>query len=122
MVTIGRGILDEAVWGLFEGLRTFDAGRATAHLADDVDWEDPWSDAPLAGKDAVQAHLEVFLGDLQSRPSWTIADVSGDGAITRLTLSVSRRFGASPERYRLVALSLKGTIHQVVIEPAPKKK
>lgn len=119
MVTIGRGQLDAAVHDFFEGLRSYDVARALKPLADDVDFESPWS-GRLAGKAAVQAFLEGWLKDAQKRPSFSIIDVAGDGAVTRLRLSVSGRFGKAPEHVTLHALCLKHVVHHVRFVPDAK--
>lgn len=116
MVTIGRGQLDPAVHDVFEGLRSYDVARAVKPLADDVDFESPWS-GRLAGKAAVQRFLEGWLKDAQKRPSFSIVDVEGDGAVTRMRLSVSGRFGKAPERLTMHALCLKHVVHHVRFVP-----
>jgi len=117
MVTVGRGLLQGAAFEFFEGLRTFDAKRAAAVLADNVQFQSPWS-GPLASKAAVQAFLQQWLTDAVKRPSFTIRDVSGDGAVTRLELSVSGRFGKAPEHLGLNLLCLRGVVHQVAFVPS----
>jgi hypothetical protein len=42
-------------------------------------------------------------------------DVAGDGAVTRLKLSVSGRFGKAPERVVAHILCLKHVIHYVKV-------
>ena len=112
MVTIGRGVLDPAVHDFFEGLRSYDVARAAKPLAADVDFESPWS-PKLTGKPAVEQFLTAWLKDVQKRPSFSIMDVSGDGAVTRVRLSVSGRFGKAPEHVTLHALVLKHVVHHV---------
>lgn len=116
MVTIGRGQLDAAVHDFFEGLRSYDPVRAAKVLAPDADFESPWSQR-LVGKPAIEQFLATWLKDPQARPSFTIRDVSGDGAVTRLKLSVSGRFGKAPEHVVLHALCLKHVVHHVKIVP-----
>src|SRR5437016_2745530 len=112
MVTIGRGVLDPAVHDFFEGLRTYDVARAVKPLAPDVDFESPWS-PKLVGKAAVEQFLTTWLKDAQKRPSFSIMDVAGDGAITRVKVSVSGRFGKAPEHVTLHALVLQHVLHHV---------
>lgn len=112
MVTIGRGILDPAVHDFFEGLRSYDVARALKPLAADVDFESPWT-GRLVGKPAVEQFLNSWLKDPQKRPSLSIIDVSGDGTVTRLKLSISGRFGKAPEHVTLHALVLKHVLHHV---------
>lgn len=116
MVTIGRDVLDESVFELFEGIRTFDAERATAVLADDVDWRDPWGEAPLRNRAAVLDHLKQILDDPVTRRSWTIRGITGDSTITHMTCNTSGRFGDRPQKVKVSTLCLKGVIHQVVIQ------
>jgi ketosteroid isomerase-like protein len=117
MVTIGRGILDAAVHDFFEGLRSYDVARAAKNLVDDADFQSPWSGGRLVGKAAIEAHLKAWLSDPKARPSLAISDISGDGAITHLKLSVSGRFGKAPERVTMSVLCLKHVVHQVTIRP-----
>lgn len=112
MVTIGRGILDSAVHDFFEGLRTYDVAKAIKSLADDVDFESPWT-PKLTGKADVQKFLEGWLKDPQKRPSLSIMDVEGDGTITRVKLSISGRFGQAPQHVTMHTLVLKHVIHHV---------
>lgn len=115
MVTVRPGsVLDPAVHELFEGLRTYDAARAAKVLAEDADWE--WEGGRMVGRAAVQQFLEGWLKDPKARPSFSIVDVAGDGAVTRLTLSVSGRFGQAPQRVVLHALCLKHVVHHVKLE------
>ncbi|HUR62359.1 MAG TPA: nuclear transport factor 2 family protein [Candidatus Thermoplasmatota archaeon] len=115
MVTVGKGVLDTAVAEFFEGLRSYDAARAAKVLAPDVDFQTPWSGGPLRGRAAVEAHLKAWLGNAQARPTMTIRDVEGDGAVSRLRISVSGRFGAAAQRGTLAVLCLQHTIHQAVL-------
>jgi ketosteroid isomerase-like protein len=117
MVTIGRGVLAPAVHELFEGLRGYDAARAAKVLAADADWESPWTGGKIVGRDAIQKVLDPWLKDPQKRPSFSIVDVEGDGAVNRLRLSVSGRFGQAPQRVVLHALCLKGQVHHVKVVP-----
>jgi ketosteroid isomerase-like protein len=112
MVTIRAGsVLDPAVHELFEGLRTYDAARAAKVLAEDADWE--WQGGKMTGKAAVEQFLQGWLKDPKTRPSFSIIDVAGDGAITRLTMSVSGRFGQAPQRVTMHVLCLKHVVHHV---------
>jgi ketosteroid isomerase-like protein len=115
MVTVGKGVLDSAVAEFFEGLRSYDAARAAKVLAPDVDFQTPWSGGPLHGRAAVEAHLKAWLGNPQARPTLTIRDVEGDGAVTRLRISVSGRFGAAAQRATLAILCLQHTVHQAAL-------
>lgn len=117
MATVGRGVLDPAVFELFEGLRTYDAARAAKVLAEDVDWESPWTGGKLTGRAAVEQALSAWLKDPQRRPSFSIVDVEGDGAVLRLRLSVSGRFGKAPERLTMHVLCLKHVVHHVRVVP-----
>lgn len=123
MVTVGRGLLDPAVHELFEGLRTYDAARAAKPLAADADWE--WvggQGGKMVGKPAIEQFLQGWLKDPKSRPSFSIVDVEGDGAVTRLLLSVSGRFGQAPQRVTLHVLCLKHVVHHVRFVPAGQAK
>ena len=122
MVTIGRGVLDPAVHELFEGLRTYDAARAAKVLAPDADWEWEGAGGRMVGKAAIEQFLAGWLKDPKQRPSFSIVDVEGDGAVSRLTLSVSGRFGQAPQRVVLHALCLKHVVHQVKVVPATPAK
>ncbi len=119
MVTIGRGQLDAAVHDFFEGLRSYDVARALKPLAADVDFEGPWS-GKLVGKPAVEQFLTAWLKDPQKRPSFSIMDVAGDGAVTRLKVSVSGRFGQAPAHMTLHVLCLQHVIHHVRFAPEGK--
>ncbi len=118
MATIGRGLYAEAVHEFFEGIRSYDVERAVAVLADDADLRSPWNDGTLTGKDAIKGVLETVLLAPATRPSFTIQDISGDGHIVNLKVSVSGRFGKAPRLHTFSILHLKGVIHQVVIQPA----
>lgn len=120
MVTIGRGVLDPAVHELFEGLRTYDAARAAKVLATDADWE--WEGGKMVGKPAIEQFLSGWLKDPKQRPSFSIVDVEGDGAVTRLRLSVSGRFGQAPQRVTMHALCLKHVVHHVRFVPDGQAK
>lgn len=115
MVTVGRGILDPAVYELFEGLRSYDAARAARVLAPDVDFQTPWSGGRLTGRAAVEAHLKAWLGNPQTRPSFSMRDIEGDGAVVRVRLSVSGRFGAGAQHATLAVLCLQHSIHQAFL-------
>lgn len=115
MVTVGYGILDSAVFEFFEGLRTYDAVRAGKTLSPGVDLVTPWSGGRIVGKANVEAHLKAWLGNPQTRPSFSIRDVEGDGAVTRLRISISGRFGAAAQHATLGLLCLQHTVHQVRI-------
>lgn len=112
MVTIGRGLLDSAVHEFFDAVRSYDANRACAVLADDADFDSPWS-GPVTGKANIEAFLKTWLSDPVKRPTFTIIDVAGDGAVARLRISISGRFGKAPEHYDLQVLCLKHIVHHV---------
>ncbi|HLF16392.1 MAG TPA: nuclear transport factor 2 family protein [Candidatus Thermoplasmatota archaeon] len=116
MTTIGKGILQDTVFRFFDALRSYDVAKAAAPLADDADWEDPWT-GKVTGKAAIEARLKAWLADPKTRPSLTIMDITGDGAITRLKVSVSGRFGQRPQPVWMDILCLKGVIHQVKMQP-----
>jgi len=123
MVTIGRGLLDPAVHELFEGLRTYDPARAVKVLAPDADWE--WEGGQggrMVGKAAIEQFLSGWLKDPKQRPSFSIVDVEGDGAVARLTLSVSGRFGQAPQRVVMHVLCLKHVVHHVRFVPMGQAK
>jgi hypothetical protein len=84
-------------------------------LAPDVDFLSPWSGGRLTGRAAVEAHLKQWLGNPQARPSLSMRDVEGDGAVTRLRISVSGRFGAGAQRATLALLCLQHLVHQAAI-------
>ena len=113
MVTIGRGVLDPAVFELFEGLRSYDPARAAKVLADDADWE--WEGGRMVGRAAVEQFLQGWLKDPQQRPSFSIIDVAGDGAVTRLHLSISGRFGQAPQHVTMHVLCLKHVVYHVTL-------
>lgn len=116
MATIGRELYATAVHEFFDGLRSYDVPRAVAALADDADFASPWNEGKITGKEAITACLEGLVGDAKTRPSFSISDISGDGQIVRLKVSVSGRFGATPTMRTFHCLHLKGKVHQVVIE------
>ncbi len=118
MATIGRGLYAEAVHEFFDGLRSYDVDRAVAVLADDADLQSPWNEGTLTGKDAIKAVLTTVLTNPETRPSFTIQDISGDGHIVKLAVSVSGRFGKSARLHMFHILHLQGVIHQVVIQAA----
>lgn len=121
MVTIRPGsVLVPAVHELFEGLRTYDAARAVKPLAPDAEWE--WEGGKMVGKPAIEQFLSGWLKDPKQRPSFSIIDVAGDGSVTRLSLSVSGRFGQAPQRVVMHVLCLKQVIHQVKFVPESKGK
>lgn len=113
VATIGTHQLDKAVFEFFDAVRSYDAARAAKVLADDADFESPWSGGRLTGRAAVEVHLKQWLGDPKTRPSLTIRDIAGDGAVTRLQVSVSGRFGQAPRLVRMDVLCLKHVVHQV---------
>jgi hypothetical protein len=49
-------------------------------------------------------------------------DVSGDGAVTRMKVAVSGRFGEAPQHLTLQLLVLKHVVHQVKFAPEAKGK
>lgn len=116
MATIGRELYATAVHEFFDGLRSYDVPRAMAVLADDADFVAPWTNGQLTGKEAIEASLTAHFSDPVTRPSMTISDISGDGSIVRLKVSVSGRFGESPKMVTFHCLHLKGLVHQVVIQ------
>ena len=124
MVTIRPGsVLDPAVHELFEGLRTYDAARAAKVLAADAEWEwEGGQGGKMVGKPAIEQFLAGWLKDAQKRPSFSIIDVAGDGAVTRLHLSISGRFGKAPEHVVMHILCLKHVVHQVKVVPANSTK
>ncbi|MEK6985135.1 MAG: nuclear transport factor 2 family protein [Candidatus Thermoplasmatota archaeon] len=117
MATVGRSILSSTVMEFFDALRSYDAARAAKPLVADVLFDTPWS-GTLHGKPAVEAFLKGWLTDAVKRPSFTIRDLSGDGAVIHLALSISGRFGKAPEHLTMSVLALRGVIHQVVVRPA----
>ncbi len=120
MVTIGRGLLDTAVHEFFEGMRSYDVPRAVKTLASDVDWESSWTHGKVTGLSKVEAFLKGWLMDPKTRPSLSIIDVAGDGAITRLKVSVSGRFGTAPEHVTFNILCLQHVIHHIKVVPDGK--
>jgi len=115
MVTVGKGVLDSATVEFFEGLRTYDAARAAKPLAANATFQSPWSNGTLQGRAAIEAHFKAWLGDPKTRPSLAMRDVEGDGAVTRLRISVSGRFGAAAQRATLNLVCLQHVIHQAVL-------
>lgn len=122
MATIGSAALDKSVFELFDGMRSYDAKRAVATLAEDADWESPWSGGKLTGKAAIEAHLKAWLGDVVQRPSFAIGNIAGDGNVTRLNISVSGRAGKGAAQYVLHVLCLRHVVHHVAFVPAPPGK
>lgn len=116
MATVGRSVLTTTVMEFFDAVRSYDVARAAKPLADDVEFATPWSGA-LRGKAAVEAFLKGWLSDPVKRPSFSIRDVRGDGAVTHLSISVSGRFGKAAEHLTMSVLALRGSIHQVVVRP-----
>lgn len=117
MATVGRGLYAAAVHEFFEGIRTYDVERAVAALAEDADLQSPWNEGVVTGRSAAKEVLEGVLGDPVRRPSFTIRDISGDGAVVTLKVSVSGRFGRAPRLHAFRILHLKDQIHQVAITP-----
>src|SRR5688572_18606500 len=117
MATVGRGILQKPAFDLFDAMRSYDAKKAAAQLADDAVWRSPWSGGELQGRAAIEAHLQAWLSDPKSRPSLTIADIAGDGTVVRLAISVSGRFGQQPQNVQMTMVCVKGKVHQVVVAP-----
>jgi ketosteroid isomerase-like protein len=115
MVTIGRG-LHATAHEFFDGIRSYDPKRAVAVLAEDADFESPWS-GRLHGKAAIESFLKTWLADPASRPSFTISDVAAEGALTRLKVSVSGRFGKAPQLVWVSIVRVQQQIHQVHIAP-----
>jgi ketosteroid isomerase-like protein len=115
MATAGKSILDPGAVEFFEGLRTYDAARAAKTLAPDAVFQTPWSNGPLKGPAAIEAHLKAWLGNPQQRPSLAMRDVEGDGAVVRLRVSVSGRFGAAAQLATFHLLCLKRVVHQAVL-------
>lgn len=122
MATIGRGVLDPAVHELFEGIRCYDPARAAKVLAPDADWESDWTHGKIVGRPAIEQFLNGWLKDPQKRPSFSIIDVAGDGAVIRLSVSVSGRFGKAPEHVVLHILCLKHVVHHVKVVSESAKK
>lgn len=118
MATVGRGLLTRESHEFFDGVRSYDAARACKVLADNVRFDSPWS-GPLSGKAAVESFLAGWLKDAVKRPSFTMRDVSGDGALVHMLVSVSRRFGEAPTLLRLSMVSVQGKLHDVqFVDPA----
>lgn len=118
MVTIGRGILDGASHEFFDAVRSYDAKRAAAVLVDDADFTSPDS-GRIVGKANIEAYLKTWLSDPVKRPTFTIIDVAGDGAVTRLKVSVSGRFGKAPQHMDLDLVCLKHRLHHVRLGAPP---
>lgn len=119
MATIGSAQLNKSVFEFFDAVRSYDAKRAAAVLAEDADYESPWSGGKRTGKARIEEHLKAWLGDAKTRPTLTIKDLAGDGNVTRLTISVSGRMGKASRVMRMDVLCLKGQIHHVKVhDPA----
>lgn len=118
MATIGRGVLAGPAHPLFDALRSYDTKGAAKDLAEDCSWSSPWS-GTLIGKSAIEGFLAKWLGDAAKRPSLTIRDLRGDGALVHFDVSVSGRFGRDPALYTLSILSVGGKIRQVTFAPTP---
>ena len=114
MATIGKGVYATAVHAFFDGIRNYDLPSALAVLADDADLQSPWGNA--RGKDAIQSVLGPLVAPSMRRPSFTIADLSGDGHVTTLSVSMSGRFGKAPVRQAWRVLHLHGKVHHIVID------
>jgi ketosteroid isomerase-like protein len=117
MVTIGSARLDRAAHEFYDAMRSYDAKRAAASMTDNATFVSPWS-GRVAGRGDVEKFLQTWLGDAKARPSFAIADISGDGALTHLKLSVSGRFGQAPQRMGLDILCLQHKVHHVQFTPA----
>lgn len=117
MATIGGNLYATAVHEFFDGLRSYDAARACAVLAEDADLQSPWNEGVLTGRDAIQEVLAGVVSDAVHRPSFTIQDIRGDGNLVHLDVSMSQRFGRAPTPLRISCLHLKGQIHHVVVAP-----
>lgn len=115
MATIGRGLYAESVHEFFEGVRSYDVDRAVAVLAEDADMQSPWNAGTVTGKDAIAEVLHSIVDDAATRPSFTIQDISGDGNLVQLKVSVSGRFGRAAKVHTFRLLHLKGLIHHIVI-------
>ena len=116
MATVGRS-LPKPVYELFDGLRSYDLKRAVAQLHDEVDFEAPWQPR-VTGKEAVEKAFHAWLGDPKTRPSLTVRDHAGDGAVNRLTVTQSGRFGQAPRELQFHVLCLNGFVHQFRIKDA----
>ncbi len=113
MATIGRGVYAQAAHEFFDALRAYDAAGAAAALADDAELASPWGSAE--GKEAIEALLADWVKPSLDRPSYTIADIQGDGNVTTLKVSVSGRFGSKASMHSWRLLVLKGKVHHIVI-------
>jgi hypothetical protein len=113
MATVGRGVYATAVHEFFDGLRSYDVPRAVAVLAPDADMQSPWG----AAKDAagIEAILTKLVAPSMERPSFTIANISGDGSVTNLEVSTSGRFGKGAIKQSWRILHLHGKVHHIVI-------
>lgn len=114
MATIGKGVYAQAVHDFFDGVRSYDVARAVSVLADDADFQSPWG--TVRGKAAIEEILTKLVEPSMERPSFTIGDISGDGHVTTLKVSMSGRFGKAPVRQTWKVLHLHGTVHHVVIQ------
>jgi ketosteroid isomerase-like protein len=114
MATVGRGLLTKESHEFFDAVRSYDATRACKVLADDIQFDSPWS-GPVAGKPAVESFLTGWLKDAVKRPSFTMRDVSGDGALVHMLVSVSGRFGEAPRLLRFSMVSVQGKLHDVQV-------
>lgn len=114
MATVGRGIYATSVHEFFDAVRSYDVGRATAVLADDADFQSPWGSA--TGKEAIGAILTDLTAPSLQRPSFSIANLSGDGHVTTLQVSMSGRFGRAPVAQTWKLLHLHGRLHHIVIQ------
>lgn len=112
MATIGQGVLAGPAYPFFDALRSYDAAGAVKFLSEDCTMASPWS-GNLTGREAISAFLEKWLKDAVKRPSFTLADVTGDGALVHFQVSVSGRFGMNPKSCTLSLLCLTGQIRQV---------
>lgn len=113
MATIGGNVYAESVHKFFDAFRNYDLDGALAVLADDADLVSPWGNG--TGHEAIRAALEPVVAPGMDRPSFTIKDISGDGNVTTLTVSMSGRFGRGPKTQTWKVLHLHGIIHQVHI-------
>jgi ketosteroid isomerase-like protein len=112
MATIARGALTRESHEFFDALRSYDAAKACKVLADDAAFVSPWSGV-VRGRANVEAFLASWLKDAVKRPSFTLRDVTGDGAVVHMVVSVSRRFGEAPQMLNLDMVSVQGKLHDV---------
>ena len=112
MATVGKGVLRQEGFAFFDALRSYNVDGAAALLTDDVEYQGP--EGIIRGKEPVAAHFKSWLTDAKTRPSLTIKDVTGDGAQTHITMSVSGRFGNAPKQHAMSLLCLQGKIHHIV--------